>query len=306
MNPSDIIRKVRRIEIQTRHLVTEAVAGAYHSSFKGRGMDFEEVREYSVGDDVRTIDWNVSARMDRPFVKLFREERELTLFLLVDLSSSGAFGSVDRSKREMAAEIACVLAFSATYNSDKVGLILYTDRIEHYIPPKKGRRHILRLIRDILYHEPKSEKTDHRVALNFLNKVQKRTAVTFLISDFLQDSDGKLPDFETAPEANPLLRIFRQNAKRHDLIPIHLSDPVESALPNIGLVTLEDSETGELVEIDTGDQRTRTRYAEAAVERRTQWKRAMQRLRMDTLEVSTTEPYLPALRQLFARRAKRL
>ena len=220
MTPADIIKKVRRLEIRARHLVTDSVTGAYHSSFKGRGMDFEEVREYAIGDDVRTIDWNVSAKMDRPFVKVFREEREMTLILLIDVSASGVFGSVEQSKRERAAEIASVLAFSATQNNDKVGVLLYTDEVEHYIPPKKGRRHILRVIRDILFFKPNGRGTSHKTALEYLNRVQRRKTVVFMISDFLDLAPGTL-----------LFDKLALTNQHHDLISIALSDPRESASP---------------------------------------------------------------------------
>ncbi|MGB0408579.1 MAG: DUF58 domain-containing protein [Opitutales bacterium] len=292
MTPSDIIKKVRRLEIRTRKLVTDSVTGAYHSSFKGRGMDFEEVREYAIGDDVRTIDWNVSAKMDKPFVKVYREERELTLMLLIDLSASGIFGSIDQSKRERAAEIASVLAFSATRNNDKVGLLLYTEAVEHYIPPKKGRRHILRVIRDILFVEPEQRGTDHKSALDYLNRVQRRKTVVFLISDFLE-ADSSL--FNTLALTN----------QRHDLIAIALSDPRESELPPVGLITLEDAETGEMVEIDTGSKALRERYKQLAAKRRNAFQSGMRKKGIDWIEASTEGPYLPALRQLFARRASR-
>ena len=292
MNTSDIIKKVRRLEIRARHLVTEAVTGAYYSSFKGRGMDFEEVREYAIGDDVRTIDWNVSAKMDRPFVKVFREEREMTLMLLIDLSASGVFGSVEQSKRERAAEIASVLAFSATQNNDKVGVLLYTDEVEHYIPPKKGRRHILRVIRDILFFTPKGRRTSHKAALDYLNRVQRRKTVVFLISDFL-DEPAEL--FETLALTN----------QRHDLISIALSDPRESELPKVGLITLEDAETGEMVEIDTGNKHTRQRYATLARQRQQNFDSHMRKKGLDWIQARTDQPYLPALRKLFARRASR-
>lgn len=291
MTPADIIKKVRRLEIRTRHLVTDSVTGAYYSSFKGRGMDFEEVREYAIGDDVRTIDWNVSAKMDRPFVKVFREERELTLMLLVDLSASGIFGSVEQSKRERAAEIASVIAFSASQNNDKVGLILYTDAVEHYIPPKKGRRHILRLIRDLLFFEPKGTGTDHQAALDFLNRVTKRKSVVFLISDFFGD--------------DPLFASLALTQQRHDLVSIALSDPREHELPEIGLITLEDAETGEMVEVDTGNRKLRERYAELAQKRRAAFQAGMRKKGLDWIEARTDEPYLPALRKLFALRASR-
>lgn len=312
MTPADIIKKVRRIEIHTRQLVTGAVTGAYHSSFKGRGMDFEEVREYAVGDDVRTIDWNVSAKMDRPFVKVFREERELTLMLLVDLSASGSFGSVDQSKRELAAEIASVLAFSATLNNDKVGLILYAEQVEYYIPPKKGRRHILRLIRDILYFQPSGRGTDHQQALDYLNRIQRRKTVAFLISDF-QDSSaaGASPAPHTAdhavydPRRTALLNSLALTNQRHDLISIVLTDPREKELPNVGLITLEDAETGEVIEVDTGNRSIRQRYAKLTQARREAFEAGMRKKGLDWIEASTAAPYLPALRHLFMRRANR-
>lgn len=292
MTPADIIKKVRRLEIRTRHLVTDSVTGAYHSSFKGRGMDFEEVREYAIGDDVRTIDWNVSAKMDKPYVKVFREERELTIMLVIDLSASGIFGSVDKSKREYAAEIASVLAFSATQNNDKVGLLLYSDDIEHYIPPKKGRRHVLRVIRDILFFEPKGKGTNHKTALDYLNRVQRRKAVVFLISDFLDVND----DLFSA------LAILNQH---HDLISVALTDPRESELPNIGLISLEDAETGEIVEINTNSAHVRSRYQADAQSRRKNFTRKMRQKGLDWVDVQTDQPYMPALRQLFAKRASR-
>ena len=292
MNSSDIINKVRRLEIRTRSLVTDSISGAYHSSFKGRGMDFEEVREYCVGDDVRSIDWNVSAKMGKPFIKVFREERELTLMLVIDLSASGVFGSVQQSKREYAAEIAGVLAYSATLNNDKVGLILYTHQVEHYIAPKKGRSHILRLIRDLLFYQPKGRKTNHREALDYLNRVQKRKSVVFLISDFLQT---KSDTFSTLSLTN----------QRHDLISIALSDPRENEIPNVGLITLEDAETGELIEVNTADSSVRKRYQNQAKQRRYLFHKQMLQNGLDYVQVGTDEPYLPTLRQLMARRASR-
>lgn len=299
MNTADIIKKVRRLEIRTRRLVTDSVTGAYYSSFKGRGMDFEEVREYAIGDDVRTIDWNVSAKMDRPFVKVFREERELTLMLLIDLSASGVFGSVEQSKRERAAEIASVIAFSASQNNDKVGLLLYTDDVEHYIPPKKGRRHILRVIRDILFFEPKGKGTKHKSALDYLNRVQRRKSVVFLISDFLDNNS------ETATPDSQLFTTLSLTHQRHDLVSIALSDPREFELPEVGLITLEDAETGETVEIDTGSRSVRERYAKLAHQRRETFQNGMRKKGLDWIEARTDQPYLPALRQLFARRASR-
>ncbi|MFT4902172.1 MAG: hypothetical protein ACI81V_001457 [Lentimonas sp.] len=311
MTPADIIKKVRRIEIHTRQLVTGAVTGAYHSSFKGRGMDFEEVREYAIGDDVRTIDWNVSAKMDRPFVKVFREERELTLMLLVDLSASGDFGSVDQSKRELAAEIASVLAFSATLNNDKVGLILYTDTVEYYIPPKKGRRHVLRLIRDILYFKPKGRGTQHKCALDYLNRVQNRKTVAFLISDFQSPApanaraETRADNVVYDPRRDELLDRLSLTNQRHDLISIVLTDPREKELPNVGLITLEDAETGEVIEVDTGNRALRKRYIELAQARQQAFTVGMRKKGLDWIEASTDAPYLPALHHLFNRRANR-
>lgn len=299
MNTADIIKKVRKLEIRTSRLVTDAVSGAYHSSFKGRGMDFEEVREYAVGDDVRSIDWNVSAKMDKPYIKVYREERELTIMLLVDLSASGVFGSIEQSKRERAAEIASVLAFSATRNNDKVGLLLYTDHVEHYIPPKKGRSHILRVIRDILFFEPTGRGTDHLSALDYLNRVQRRKAVVFLVSDFLESANQTgIPDLE-------VFKKLSLTNRRHDLISIALSDPRESELPSVGLLTLEDAETGEIIEIDTGNANTRAKFAEAAATRHEGFRAQMRKKGLDWVEVSTDGPYLPEIRKLFARRASR-
>src|ERR1700759_5587173 len=224
---------MRALEIRTRRMVDDSMAGAYHSVFKGRGMDFDEVREYSPGDEVRTIDWNVTARAGRAFVKKFTEERELTIFLVVDISASGNFGSGALAKRDLAAEVASVLAFSAIRNSDKVGLILYTDRIERYLPPKKGRRHVLRVVRDILYHAPEGTGTDTVKTLDAVNYVLHRRAVVFLISDFQSSGDS-------AAARTGLRRAVRQTGRRHDLIALHIQDPRERELPNVGIICLED------------------------------------------------------------------
>ena len=255
-------------------------------------MDFEEVREYTIGDDVRSIDWNVSAKMDKPFVKIYREERELTLMLLIDLSASGIFGSIDQSKRERAAEIASVLAFSASQNNDKVGLLLYSEDVEHYIPPKKGRSHILRVIRDILAFKPVGRRTNHITALDYLNRVQRRKAVVFLLSDFL---DSPTAVFSKLALTN----------QRHDLVSIALSDPREYKIPNVGLITLEDAETGEVIEIDTGSSNIRTEYQTSAAKSREIFNTNMKQKGLDWIEADTDQPYMPALRQLFARRATR-
>ncbi len=250
-----IMSGMRQLEIRTRRLVNDSLAGDYHSVFKGRGMDFDEVREYIPGDEVRTIDWNVTARAGRPFVKKFTEERELTILLLVDISASGNFGSGALSKRDLAAELASVLAFSAIRNSDKVGLLLYTDRVERYLPPKKGRRHVLRVVRDILYHEPEGTGTDIVKALDVVNHVLHRRAIVFLISDF------ESPENPATARAE-LRRAMRQTNRRHDLIAVHVEDPREKELPDVGILALEDAETGEVVELDTASSAVRKRFKE--------------------------------------------
>src|SRR5271163_388445 len=236
-----IMSGMRQPQIRTRRLVNDSLAGEYHSVFKGRGMDFDEVREYSPGDEVRLIDWNVTARTGTPFIKKLREERELTILLAVDVSASGKFGSQTQSKRELAAEVASVLAFSAIRNRDKVGLLLFTDEVEQYIPPTKGRSHVLRVIREILFHTPQRRGTDVAVALDLINDVQRRRAVVFVISDFIESAEA----FER------LRRQLRLTNKRHDLVLLHLRDRHEEELPPLGLLTLEDAETGEVMEIDT-------------------------------------------------------
>jgi uncharacterized protein (DUF58 family) len=297
MNSKEITQKVRQIEIHTRQLVSSAVSGAYHSSFKGRGMDFEEVREYASGDDVRFIDWNVSAKMDRPFVKVFREERELSVLLLIDLSHSGNFASIHQSKRELAAEIASVLAFSASLNSDKVGLILYTDHVEHVIPPRKGRRHSLRLIREILSYQPNHRGTNHQAALDYLNCAQRKKTVTFLISDFQNTA--------SSGEPSELFKKLAQTNQRHDLINVVLSDQREQHLSNVGLITLEDSETGEIMEINTRDRKLRAAYATAAREQQDALEKQFKKNGLDWVQAATDAPYIPQLRRLFNQRAQR-
>jgi uncharacterized protein (DUF58 family) len=294
----EILSRVRKLEIRTRRLVEETMAGQYHSVFKGRGMDFEEVREYLPGDEVRTIDWNVTARTGRPFVKKFTEERELTLLLLVDLSASGSFGSGARSKRELAAEVASVLAFSAIRNNDKVGLVLFTDRVEKFIPPAKGKSHVLRVVREILFFEPEHTGTDLVAAIEFANRVVRRRAVTFLISDFL------LPGWESGlPDA--VKRALGLVNRRHDLVALATTDPRERELPDVGFVTLEDAETGEQLEVDTSDTGLRQRYAEAAASHAEALRHALRGCGVDLLELGTEEPYLPALQRFFRGRVRR-
>ena len=304
----EIMERVRHFEIRTARLARETFAGQYHSVFKGRGMDFEEVREYVPGDEVHAIDWNVTARTGRPFIKKFREERELTIVLLVDLSASGHFGSLTQSKRELAAEVASVLAFAAVRNNDKVGLILFTDEVEQYVPPRKGRSHVLRVVREILFFDAKRRGTDVVKALEYANQVLKRRAVVFLLSDFLVPlRTGSAGSTGTAPSGmTPLRRTLEITARRHDLVGVVVSDPRESELPDVGRVLLEDAETGEQLEIDTHDPGTRRRFSEAAETRRAGVLSTLRGAGIDTLELSTAAPYLSALLRFFQRRAARL
>jgi len=294
---NSIRSRMRELEISTRRMVDDTMAGAYHSVFKGRGMDFDEVREYSPGDEVRTIDWNVTARAGRAFVKKFTEERELTIFLVVDISASGNFGSGAMAKRDLAAEVASVLAFSAIRNSDKVGLILYTDRIERYLPPKKGRRHVLRVVRDILYHEPQGIGTDTVKTLDVLNHVLHRRAVVFLISDFQMGGD---PNVARAQ----LRRAVRQTNRRHDLIALQIEDPRERQLPNVGIIALEDAETGEIIELDTAREAVRKRFNELSVECAQRLRNDLRTEGVDSVQLRTDMPYIPPLQRLFKSRSR--
>jgi uncharacterized protein (DUF58 family) len=296
---SDIVAKTRLIEIRTRRLVDDALAGHYRSVFRGQGLDFDEVREYVPGDDIRRIDWNVTARAGHPFVKKFREERELTILVLVDVSASFEFGSTTRSKRELEAEIASVLAMSAARNNDKVGLLLFSDRVEKYIAPKKGRGHVLRVVREILGASPAGRGTDLAQALRFANDVTSRRAVVFLISDF-QTPDGVAIQ---RPEVRDAVRLMR---RRHDLVALHLLDPREVTLPDVGLLTLQDAETGELVQLDTGRREVRERYAALAEERRGETTRGLRREGVDCLQLDTARPYMPALLGFFRSRERKL
>ena len=289
----DILKKVRQIEIRTRRLVNDSLAGEYHSVFRGRGMDFDEVREYVPGDEVRAIDWNVTARAGRPFIKKFAEERELTILLMVDLSASGNFGSAGQSKRELAAELASVLAFSAIRNRDKVGLILFTDGIEQYIPPKKGRQHVLRVVREILVFKPKRRGTNVTHALDFVNGVTERRSVAFLISDFQSEN------------LENLRRAMWQTHRRHDLVAVRIQDPHESTLPDVGLLSIEDAETGELLELDTTNPQVRERFQQYAQDRVALLKRAFNSEAVDSLELVTGANYVPALRRFFKTRERK-
>ncbi len=293
----DILKKVRQIEIRTNRLVNDSLAGEYHSVFKGRGMNFDEVREYVPGDEVRAIDWNVTARAGRPFIKKFTEERELTILLLVDVSASGNFGSAKHSKRQMAAELASVLAFSAIRNNDKVGLVLFSDRIEQYIPPNKGREHVLRVIREVLFFEPQHRGTNIVQALDFINHVTPRRAIMFLVSDFeLSNQDRALMDVR---------RAVRVVNRRHDVVALRVYDRHETELPDVGQLTLEDAETGDLIELNTGDKKVRRRFAELAQARAENLRRAFASEGVDSLNLDSAEPYEAALRSFFKKRARR-
>lgn len=294
----EILKKVRAVEIRTNRLVNDTLAGRYHSVFKGRGMNFDEVREYVPGDDVRRIDWNVTARTGKPHVKKFTEERELTILLLIDVSASGTFGSGTRSKRELAAELGSVLAFSAIKNNDKVGLILFTDDVELYIPPAKGRSHVLRLIRELLFFEPVGTRTDIAAALDFANHVMRKRAVTFLISDFCYAREsGSLLD-----QLSTKLSITNRH---HDVVALSVNDPREFELPDIGRLNIEDAETGEQVELDTSDKNVRSSFAELAFTRRSRLKHAVGSAGVDFLELSTDREYVTDLIGFFHLRERR-
>ena len=294
----EILKKVRQIEVRTNRLVNDSLAGSYQSVFKGRGMNFEEVREYVPGDDIRTIDWNVTARTGTPHIKKFTEERELTIMLMIDISASGNFGSAHSSKRELMAELGSVLAFSAVRNNDRVGLLLFTDLVELYIPPAKGRSHILRLVREILYFEPKGQRTDIKKALEFTSGVLKRKCVAFLISDFC------LPgDFDTElSELQPKLQIMDRH---HDLISVVVADPREFELPDIGWITIEDAESGEQVELNTSKNEIRREFAKKALTRREKLFKSIRSAGVDLLDLMTDRSYQPELIKFFTNRRRR-
>jgi len=291
MLPKEVVRKIRRIQITTNRLVNESLAGEYHSVFKGRGMEFDEVREYQHGDDVRTIDWNVTSRAGRPFVKRYVEERELTVLLLVDCSASGSFGSTDKMKSEIAAEISAVLAFSAIKNNDRVGAILFTDRVEKFIPPRRGSSHVLRVVREVLFHEPERRGTCIRKALEHLNLVVHKRSVVFLISDLLDRG------FE---------QTLRTANRRHDVVVIQIVDPREKELPHAGIVELRDAETGKIVRIDTALEWVRDRFRENRARSQAALKKLFDSNRMDHLTVETGAPYDMPLIRFFRERAKRI
>ncbi len=291
MIPREILKKVKRIEIATRGLVNEVFSGEYHSVFKGRGMEFSEVREYMIGDDIRTIDWNVSARIGHPYVKVFEEERELTVMLLVDVSSSGNFGTSSQMKGEIAAELCALLAFSAIKNNDKVGLLIFSDKIEKFIPPRKGKKHVLRVIREILYYEPEDAQTDLNIALEYLSRVIRRRSIVFLISDFLTEN------YEKA------LQIAN---KKHDVIAIDIIDPREVELPNVGFIELEDAETGETVIVDTTSSDVRKSFFSRAQAGRTNREKFFKSIGVDNINIYTDRSYVEPITRFFRMRAKRL
>ncbi|MGA2246501.1 MAG: DUF58 domain-containing protein [Verrucomicrobiota bacterium] len=339
MIPREILKKIRQIEIRTNRIVTETLAGAYHSVFKGQGMNFDEVREYQPGDDVRAIDWNVTARMNHPFIKKFVEERELTLMLIVDVSGSGLFGSRGQSKRELAAEIASVLAFSAIRNNDKVGLILFSDEVEKFIPPRKGRSHVLRVIREVLFFEPKRRGTDLNHALEFFLRVQSHKAIAVIVSDFLGSPVGggagasperfpKAPPGRESPgpvaraagrpqpRARPHMLLLeslaqasftmlRQANRKHDLVAVQVADPRELELPDLGRLIFQDAETGEVVEVNTGDARKRQAFAERQALAQEQMLRLLRRAGIDAIQLRTDQDYTAALTRFFEAREKR-
>ncbi len=291
----DILSKVKQIEIHTNRLVNDSLVGDYNSVFKGRGMNFDEVREYVAGDDIRTIDWNVTARTGQPYIKKFTEERELTLMLMIDISSSGNFGSGSTTKRELMAELGSILAFSAVKNNDKVGLVLFTDFVELYIPPKKGKSHILRVIREILFFQAKGQATNLEVPLQFLNTVCKKRAVTFLISDFLTDEE----------QLKSLATKLRVTAQRHDLIGTIIHDPCDRELPDLGWITFEDAETGEQIELDCSRPETRKEYKQLATDRLKRIQSILQGSNIDILDLLTNKPYLQPLINFFRLRKRR-
>jgi len=290
MIPKEILKKVKRLEITTRGLVNDVFSGEYHSVFKGRGMEFSEVREYQIGDDIRTIDWNVTARSGSPYVKIFEEERELTVMLMVDASSSGEFGTFEQLKGEIGVEICALLAFSAIKNNDKVGLIIFTDKIEKFIPPRKGKSHVLRLLRELLYFKPEDKKTDIGMSLEYLNRVAQRRSVIFMISDFISR------DYEKQ------LRIVN---KKHDIVAINIIDPREMELPSIGFIEFEDLESGERMMLDTSDPEVRKLFKNESSASLVKREKLFKSMNVDSIMIRTDQSYVEPLIKFFRMRAKR-
>ncbi len=291
MIPAEVIKNIRRIQIKTSHMVTDVFAGHYQSVFKGRGMEFDAVREYQIGDDIRSIDWNVTARLGHPFIKKFVEERELTVMLLLDRSPSCHFGTINQLKSELAAEICSLLAFSAIKNNDNVGLILFTDGIERFVPPRKGLRHVLRVVREALYHTVKGEGTDISQTIDYLNRITNRRTVSFIISDFYSE------DF---------IKSFSVANKRHDIIAVTITDPVEINLPDVGIIELTDPETGENFLIDTSDSLIRKEYHTKSLNRIEERKNSFRSINIDHIDIRTDIPYLKSLISFFRMRERRI
>jgi len=293
MLTAELMKKIRHIEIRTKRLVNDSFAGEYHSIFKGRGMEFDEVRPYQMGDEIRTIDWNVTARMGEPYVKRYVEERELTVMLVVDASASENFGSVDQFKRELAAEMTAVLSFAATTNNDKVGLLIFTDQIELYIPPRKGRKHVLRLIRELLAFEPKNKGTNIKMALDKVNQILKRRSIIFLVSDFMADPQS-------------YRRQLSVTNRRHDVIAVDLNDPLDDQIGNVGLLAMEDPESGEVVWVDTSSSRWQKAYQQRMQHLEISKMSIFRKANVDRIDVHTNEEYTIPLARFFEERSRRI
>ncbi len=290
MLTKELLKQVRQIEIKTKGVVNQVFSGEYHSVFKGRGMEFSEVREYQFGDDIRNIDWNVTARFGHPFIKIFEEERELTVMLLVDLSGSLVFGSIEKTKQQIAAELSAILAFSAMKNNDKVGLILFTDRIERFVPPRKGRTHVLRIIREVLSFEPEGKGTNIKAALEYMNNAIKKRSIVFLISDFMD---------------NGYERILRTVGRKHDFIGVVLTDEKENLIPKVGLIKLQDAETGQERYIDTSDEAFQKWFVKNRLENYEKRRSLFIKSRLDSINIQTNQSYIKPLIQFFRLRERR-
>ena len=298
----EILRKVRQIEIKSNRLVSEVLSGSYQSAFKGQGIDFEEVREYQPGDEVRSIDWNVTAKMGAPFVKQYREERELTILLAIDISESTIFGSESRTKRERLAELSALLAISASRNGDKVGLLLFAEEVEIYLPPANGQKNVLRILREILFHRNKTKKTNLNEGLRFINKVMRRRAVVFFLSDFI------IPEFSSLEEEDVEVQFYKEissTKRRHDLICAQIHDPNEISLPKVGFTTFEDAETGERITVDLSNNEFLEEYAELTAKQQKNFSRKLQRRGIDIFNLSTNVEFDKALKEFFHLRKSR-
>lgn len=298
----EILRKVRQIEIKSNRLVSEVLSGSYQSAFKGQGIDFEEVREYQPGDEVRSIDWNVTAKMGLPFVKQYREERELTILLAVDISESTSFGSENRSKRERMAELSALLAFSASRNGDKVGLLLFAEEVEQYLPPAKGQKHVLRILREILFYQNKTKGTNLNEGLRFINQVMRRRAVVFFVSDFTMPESEKIED-ENMEDL--FYKEISSTKRRHDLICAQIEDPHEVSLPRSGLTTFEDAESGEVITVDLSDKNFQKEYVNAIQSKHNDFNGKLKRRGIDTFKFSTTVDFDKSLKEFFHLRKSR-